>query len=73
MINVTNRLCENPGDGASSPISSELSPHIDHVTPYQPQNFDANPDLDSSEDELIRTYISINSPKSQDPATFKES
>ena len=42
------------------------------MTPNQPQNFDTDLDLDSSEDELIRTYISINRSKTPDPATFKE-
>ena len=46
---------------------------MDHVTPNQPQNFNANLDWDSLEDELIRTYISINSPKLQYPTTFEES
>ena len=71
--NAINRLSENPSDGASSPIPSELGPHIDHVTPNQPQNFEASPDAESSEDELIRAYILINSPKSQDPITFEDS
>ena len=43
------------------------------MTPDQPQNFDANPDPESSEDELIRAYISIDRSKSTDPATFAES
>ena len=44
-----------------------------HVTPNQPQNFKENPDAESSEDKLIRAYISINRSKSADPETFKES
>ena len=71
--NSTNAISENPSETTSSPNPSELSEDMDHVTPDQPQNFDTNPDSDSSEDELIRTYISIDRSKTPDPATFKES
>ena len=70
--NSTNAISENPSETTGSPNPSELSEDMDHVTPDQPQNFDTNPDSDSSEDELIRTYISIDRSKTPDPATFKE-
>ena len=44
-----------------------------HITPNQPQNFKENPNAESSEDELIRAYISINRSKSANPKTFEES
>lgn len=66
-------LLQDSNNSASSPIPSESGPYMDHVIPNQPQNSEENPDMDLSEDELIRTYISINSPKSQDPANFAES
>ena len=69
-----NQIFENATIAAANNRNlSELSEHIDHVTPDQPQNFDANPDPESSEDKLIRAYISIDRSKSTDPATFTES
>ena len=44
-----------------------------HVTPNQPQNFEENLDAESSKDELIRAYISIDRSKLADPKTFEES
>ena len=70
---VTNDFPENPITAADNRNPSELSEHIDHVTPDQPQNFNANPDPESSKDKLIRAYISIDRSKSTDPATFAES
>ena len=43
------------------------------MTPNSPQNFEENPDVESSEDELIRAYVSIDRSKSPDPTTFEES
>ena len=71
--NLINAISENPSETTGSPNPSVLSEDIDHVTPDQPRNFDTNPDSNSSEDKLIRTYISINRSKTPDPATFKES
>ena len=45
---------------------------MDHVTPIQPQNFKENPDNKLFKDKLIKAYILINSPKLQDPITFKK-
>ena len=70
---MTNDFPENPTAAADNRNPSKLSEYIDHMIPDQPQNFDANPDLESSEDELIRAYISINRSKSTDPAIFAES
>ena len=70
--NLINIISENPSETTGSLNPSKLSEDMDHVTPDQPQNFDTNLDSDSSEDELIRTYIFINRSKTPDPATFKE-
>ena len=71
--NVVNDISENPTEAANNRNSSEISEDMRHVTPSQPQNFEENPEAESSEDELIRTYISIDRSKSADPENFEES
>lgn len=71
--NVVNDISENPTEPADNRISSELSEDIRHVTCNQPQNFEENPETDSSEDKLIRAYISIDRSKSANPKNFEES
>ena len=67
------KTSENLTETRDNRISSEISEDIDHVTRNRPQFFKENPEIESSEDELIRTYISIDRSKPTDPETFKES
>ena len=64
---------EIPTEAADNRISSEISEDMRHVTPNQPQNFQENPEAESSEDKLIRAYISIDRSKTPDPKNFEES
>ena len=70
--NLINAILENSSETIGSLNPSKLFEDMDHLTPDQPQNFDTNPDSDSLEDELIRTYIFINRSKTPDPVIFKE-
>ena len=67
------RHVEIPIEAADNRIPSEISEHMRHVTPDPPQNFEENPEAESSEDELIRAYVSINRSKSPDSTTFANS
>ena len=54
-------------------IPSEISEDMRHVTPNLPQCFEENLEAESSEDELIRAYISIDRSKSPNSTTFANS
>ena len=73
MQNIENNISENFIETADNRISFKISEDMGYVTPNQPQNFEENPEIELSKDELIRTYISINKSKSADPKNFKES